>query len=62
MAAAYPQVLVTQRQLLELTGEYLARLDQAWQSALRLQSLLAGDALDAPGRDMDARDNPGDRR
>jgi hypothetical protein len=61
MAATYPQVLVTQRQLLELTGEYLARLDQAWQAALRLQSLLAGDALDSPGREMNAADNQGDR-
>lgn len=53
MAAAYPQVLVTQRHLLELTGEYLDSLDGAWQSALRLQSLLSGDALDTAGDGMD---------
>ena len=48
MAAAYPQVLVTQRHLLELTAEYLERLDEAWDSSLRLQSLLAGNPLESP--------------
>ena len=64
MAAAYPQVLVTQRHLLELTAEYLERLDDAWESALRLQSLLAGEALESPGDDMDASGTRvrGDRR
>jgi cobalt-zinc-cadmium efflux system outer membrane protein len=64
MAAAYPQVLVTQRHLLELTGEYLDSLVAAWQSALRLQSLLAGDALDSPGEAVEAPDarDEGDRR
>jgi cobalt-zinc-cadmium efflux system outer membrane protein len=45
MAAAYPQVLMAQRTLFELSAEYLDQLRQAWQSAIRLQSSLAGDAL-----------------
>lgn len=48
MGAAYPQVLVSQRTLFELTRQYLQHLEQAWRSALRLQGLLAGDALDTP--------------
>jgi cobalt-zinc-cadmium efflux system outer membrane protein len=46
MAAAYPQVLMAQRNLFELSAEYLDHLRQAWQSAIRLQGSLAGDALD----------------
>jgi cobalt-zinc-cadmium efflux system outer membrane protein len=49
MAVAYPQVLVSQRTLFELSREYLVHLDTAWRSALRLQGLLAGDGLDMPG-------------
>jgi cobalt-zinc-cadmium efflux system outer membrane protein len=48
MAAAYPQVLVAQRTLFELSNEYLASLNDAWHAALALQGLLAGDGLDAP--------------
>jgi cobalt-zinc-cadmium efflux system outer membrane protein len=64
MAAAYPQVLVTQRNLLELTADYLDRLEMAWRSALRLESLLAGDALDTLGTVTDASggDGEGDQR
>jgi cobalt-zinc-cadmium efflux system outer membrane protein len=50
MAAAYPQVLVAQRRLLELSSEYLQRVEAGWQSAVRLQGLLAGDGLDQAGR------------
>jgi cobalt-zinc-cadmium efflux system outer membrane protein len=46
MAAAYPQVLMAQRNLFELSAEYLDHLRQAWQSAIRLQGSLTGDALD----------------
>ena len=46
MAAAYAQVLMAQRNLFELSAEYLDHLRQAWQSAIRLQGPLAGDALD----------------
>jgi len=49
MAAAYPQVLVAQRTLFEVSNEYLESLDEAWRAALQLQGFLAGDGLDAPG-------------
>ena len=49
MAAAYPQVLVAQRTLFQMSREYLDTLDRSWQSALRLQGLLPGDALESPG-------------
>jgi cobalt-zinc-cadmium efflux system outer membrane protein len=48
MAAAYPQVLVAQRTLFEMSNEYLENLNDAWHAALTLQGLLAGDGLDAP--------------
>ena len=48
MAAAYPQVLVAQRTLFEMSTQYLESLSEAWRSALQLQSLLAGEGLDAP--------------
>jgi len=48
MAAAYPQVLVAQRTLFEMSNEYLENLNEAWHAALRLQGLLAGEGLDAP--------------
>jgi len=50
MAAAYPQVLIAQRSLFELTDEYLEMLDGAWRSALVVQGLLATDGLAAPLR------------
>jgi len=56
MGAAYPQVLVAQRGLFEMAREYLNHLEDAWRSALRLQGLLAGDALDAPGGEPQAID------
>ena len=56
MAAAYPQVLVAQRGLFAMAREYLDHLEEAWRSALRLQGLLAGDGLDAPGGDAQARE------
>jgi cobalt-zinc-cadmium efflux system outer membrane protein len=49
MAAAYPQVLVAQRTLFEMSNEYLVNLNDAWRAALTLQGFLAGDGLDAPG-------------
>ncbi len=48
MAAAYPQVLVAQRTLFEMSDRYLESLEQAWRAALRIQGLLAGDGLQAP--------------
>ncbi len=49
IGAAYPQVLAAQRSLFELSSRYLERLDEAWKSAVRIQCLLAGDGLQAPG-------------
>jgi cobalt-zinc-cadmium efflux system outer membrane protein len=49
MAAAYPQVLVAQRTLFDMSREYLQTLDRAWRSAVGLQGLLAGSALESPG-------------
>lgn len=58
MAAAYPQVLVAQRTLFEMSNEYFESLTDAWRSALQLQGFLAGDGLDAPaaaGEGVEAR-------
>jgi cobalt-zinc-cadmium efflux system outer membrane protein len=51
MGAAYPQVLVAQRTLFEMSREYLEAIDRAWRSALTLQSGLVGDGLASPGGD-----------
>lgn len=48
MGAAYPQVLAAQRNLFEMSADYLTAVDDAWRSAIRLQGLLAGDAFQAP--------------
>jgi outer membrane protein, heavy metal efflux system len=43
MAAAYPQVLVARRGLLEATTDYVDALEQAWRQTVQLQSLLGED-------------------
>ncbi len=48
MAAAYPQVLVSQRTLFQLRLEYVHALGAAWQSALLLQNGLLSGALQQP--------------
>ena len=58
MAAAYPQVLVAQRTLFEMSHEYLENLNDAWQAALRLQGFLAGDGLDAPAAAVEGIEMP----
>jgi cobalt-zinc-cadmium efflux system outer membrane protein len=50
MAAAYPQVLIAQRTLFEMTTEYFESLEEAWRAALRLQGFLVGEGLEAPVR------------
>lgn len=50
MAAAYPQVLIAQRTLFEMSAEYFDNLDRLWRSALRLQGFLVGEGLEAPER------------
>jgi outer membrane protein, heavy metal efflux system len=57
MGAAYPQVLVAQRRLLELSSEYLKRVESAWQAAVQVQGLLAGDGLQPPGTASDDSEN-----
>lgn len=50
MAAAYPQVLVAQRTLFQMTDEYLMTVESAWRAALQLQGFLLDDALATPTR------------
>jgi cobalt-zinc-cadmium efflux system outer membrane protein len=54
MGAAYPQVLVAQRNLFELSSRYLERLEDAWRTALRIQGFLAGTGLEPPGESIEA--------
>jgi cobalt-zinc-cadmium efflux system outer membrane protein len=41
MAAAYPQVLMARRSVLDATAEYLEALERGWRETVQLQSLLA---------------------
>ena len=50
MAAAYPQVLVAQRTLFQVTDEYIHAAETAWMASLQLQGLLLEGGLDAPPR------------
>lgn len=47
-AAAYPQVLIAQRTLFDMTVEYFDHIEAAWLGALRLQGFLAGEGLEMP--------------
>ena len=49
MAAAYPQVLIAQRTLFEVTEEYLDVLGECWRSAILLDGQLLTDGLAPPG-------------
>jgi len=40
MAAAYPQVLISQRNLFQLQEDYVTALVAAWQRAIEIQGLL----------------------
>ena len=40
MAAAYPQVLIAQRNLFQLQEDYVTALVAAWQRAVEIQGLL----------------------
>ncbi len=66
MGAAYPQVLVAQRSLFELSARYLDAIETAWRSALRMQGALAGDGLLPPGAEaaasLEESRSPGERR
>jgi cobalt-zinc-cadmium efflux system outer membrane protein len=51
MAAAYPQVLVAQRTLLQMTEQYFQSLETAWRAAVRIRGfLLDEDGLGIPMR------------
>jgi cobalt-zinc-cadmium efflux system outer membrane protein len=50
MAAAYPQVLVAQRTLFQVSDQYVTSAEMAWMASLQLQGLLVEGGLDAPMR------------
>ena len=47
-AAAYPQVLIAQRTLLQVTESYLDVLEAGWGAVVQIQGLLLMGGLDAP--------------
>ena len=49
MAAAYPQVLIAQRNLFQLQEDYIDALVKAWRSVAEIEGLLLQGGLDAPG-------------
>ncbi|MBC8166500.1 MAG: TolC family protein [Bryobacteraceae bacterium] len=49
MSAAYPQVVITQRNLFQLQEDYVATLISAWQRAVEIQSLLITAGGEASG-------------
>ena len=48
MAAAYPQVLVSQRTLFQLQTDYITSLENLWVSTVALKGFLLTDGLEAP--------------
>lgn len=48
MAAAYPQVLVSQRTLFQLQTDYITSLENLWVSTVTLKGFLLTDGLEAP--------------
>jgi cobalt-zinc-cadmium efflux system outer membrane protein len=48
MAAAYPQVLIARRSLLELESEYVDALVEVWESAVEIDGLLLSGGLEPP--------------
>jgi cobalt-zinc-cadmium efflux system outer membrane protein len=55
MAAAYPQVVITQRNLFQLQEDYVTTLVSAWQRAVEIQSLLLTAGTEASGHDSSGR-------
>jgi outer membrane protein, heavy metal efflux system len=49
MAAAYPQVLIAQRNLFQLQQDYITALVNTWRSAVEIQGLLLTGGMEAPG-------------
>lgn len=50
MRAAYPQVLVAQRTLVQLQTDYIVALEALWTNSVALRGFLLDDALEAPAR------------
>lgn len=50
MAAAYPQLLTTQRMYFRAQREYIAALEDLWTRSIALEGFLLTDALEAPAR------------
>jgi outer membrane protein, heavy metal efflux system len=50
MAAAYPQVLISQRTLFQLEADYVQALENAWQSSLIIRGFGLMDGLSVPLR------------
>ena len=48
MSAAYPQVLISRRNLGQIRSDYVRSLVDAWQHAVLLEGLLLTDGLEAP--------------
>jgi cobalt-zinc-cadmium efflux system outer membrane protein len=48
MAAAYPQVLISQRTLFQLEGDYIQALENAWESSLLIRGFGLMDGLSQP--------------
>ena len=48
MAAAYPQVLISQRTLFQLEADYIQALDNAWQASLVIRGFGLMDGLSQP--------------
>jgi len=48
MAAAYPEVIVSQRTLFQLENSYARTLGELWMTAIQLQSYLLTDGISAP--------------
>jgi len=50
MAAAYPQVLISQRTLFQLQTDYISALETLWGNSIALMGFLLTDGLEAPSR------------
>jgi cobalt-zinc-cadmium efflux system outer membrane protein len=51
MAAAYPEVIISQRTLFQLQESYVRSLGEAWINAVQLQNYLLADGISATGVD-----------
>src|SRR5499427_3963799 len=60
MAAAYPQVLISQRTFFQVRAEYIRALVDVWQNATSLQGFMLTGALDAPGGASSSRGGTGE--